>query len=368
MATPLTMRLAAWIGIPVVLIGLVAVFWRWDWFIPIVEARASAAIGRPVTIEHLHVSLGRIAEVTADGVSVANPSDWTSNDPPFTTIRRLTIQADAWGYIHGNGLALPMIGIDGPTILLAETSKGAANFRLSTSSGNGPPIKIGNIQITGGNAHIVIPNLKADFNTRIETQGEGDAARIIVEAKGTYAAQPITGRLVGGALLTLRDKKSPWPVDLTLANGPTRVALDGTIDDPTAFQGAKLRLRFSGPDLSLLEHLVGFPIPKTAAYQIAGKLDLRGFSKIRFEDFQGRLGNSDIAGTIEEHPGSTELNNKPKPDVTMDLRFWNLEDWADEETDTRPPGSPFTAWRRTRPPPGLVWTEYPQDEPDNDPP
>jgi AsmA family protein len=321
MASPRTPRLAAWIGIPVVLIGLVAIFWRWDWFIPIVEARASAAIGRPVTIEHLHVSLGRVVEITADGVSVANPPDWDSNDPPFTTIHSLTIQADAWGYLHGNGLVLPMIGIDGPAILLAETAKGAANFRLSTASGSsGPPIKIGDLQITNGNAHIVIPNLKADFNTRIETQGQGDAAKIVVEAEGTYAAQPITGRLVGGALLTLRDKKSPWPVDLNLANGPSRVALDGTIDDPTAFQGANLKLRFSGPDLSLLEHLVGFPIPKTPAYQIAGKLDLQGFSKIRFKDFQGRLGNSDIAGTIEEHPGSTELNSKPKPDVTMDLR------------------------------------------------
>ena len=51
-------------------------------------------------------------------------------------------------------------------------------------------------------------------------------------------------------------------------------------------------------------------------------------NKIRFEDFQGRLGNSDIAGTIEEQPSGTEDKGKAKPVVTMDLRS-NRVDLAD---------------------------------------
>ena len=150
----------------------------------------------------------------------------------------------------------------------------------------------------------------------------------MVDAKGTYAAQPITGRLVGGALLSMRDAKNPWPVELNLANGPTRVALDGTLQDPLAFQGANVRLRFSGPDMGLLEPLVGFPISRTVAYQISGKLDLQGFDNIRFTDFEGRLGNSDVAGTIEEQPGCREREWQAKPVVTMDLRS-NEVDLAD---------------------------------------
>ncbi|HEY1410624.1 MAG TPA: AsmA family protein, partial [Rhodopila sp.] len=318
MATLRTRRLA-WIGIPIVLIVLIVALWNWDWFIPLVQARASAALGRPVTIEHLHVRVGRTVEITADSVAVANPPDWSTDDPPFVAIRTLTVQADAWGYIRGNGLVLPLIGIDGPSVLVAETTEGAANFRLP-SGGSGTSMKIGDIRIADGNAHIVIPKLKANFNTRIETRGDGDTAKVLVEAKGTYAAQPITGRLVGGALLSLRDTQHPWPVELNVANGPTRVTLDGTIRDPLAFQGADLKLEFSGPDMELLEHLVGFPIPQTPAYQLAGKLDLEGFSKIRFRDFRGRLGNSDIEGTIEEQPGDTEKNRQAKPVVTLNLR------------------------------------------------
>jgi hypothetical protein len=309
------------IGVPLVLLVLLVVFWSWDWLIPTVQARASALIGRKVTIEHLHVRLGWIVEVTADGVVVANPPDWTDGDPPLAAIRTLTVQADAWGYIRGHGLVLPVIGLEGPTVLVAETAKGAANFRLSLGGGGGgTAVKIGDVRIAGGDAHIVIPNLKADFNARIETQGDGDGAKLVVDAKGTYAAQPVTGRLVGGALLSLRDAQHPWPVDLNVANGPTRVVLTGTLQDPMAFKGADVKLRLNGPDMALLEHLVGFPIPKTPAYQIAGKLDLQGFNKIRFEDFQGRLGNSDIGGTIEEKPSGTEENGKAKPVVTLDLR------------------------------------------------
>jgi AsmA family protein len=320
MTSSRTVRRLVWIGVPILLLVLLAVFWNWDWFIPAVQSRASAAIGRQVTISHLHVRLGRAVQVTADGVVVANPPGWPQGDPPLVSVRALTIQADPWGYLHGGGLVVPLIGLDQPRVFAAETDSGEANFRLSTKGGGGSAVKIGDVQITGGDAHVVIPRMKSDFNAHIETQGKGDAAKIVVDAKGTYAAQPITARLVGGALLSMRSASNPWPVDLDLANGPTHVALDGTLQDPLAFKGANVRLRLSGPDMGLLAPLVGFPVPRTVAYHVSGKLDLQGFDNIRFTDFKGRLGNSDVAGTIDEQPGATEVNGKTKPVVTMDLR------------------------------------------------
>lgn len=321
MANPRTVRRLAWIGVPVVLIGLLVALWNWDWFIPMVQSRVSAAIGRPVTIAHLHVRLGRVVEVAADDVVVSNPPGWPDDGPPFVSIRRLTIQADALGYLQGHGLVLPLIGLDGPKIRVAETKDGTADYHLATSKGGGgPALKIGDLRITDGDAHIVIPRMKSDFNAQIASEGEGNDARIVVEAKGTYAAQPITGHLVGGALLSLRDADHPWPVDLALANGPTHVTMKGTLQDPLAFKGADIGFRFNGPDMGLLEPLLGFPIPNTPAYQIAGKVGLEGFNKIRLEDFRGRLGSSDISGTIVEEPSGTEANGRTKPVVTLDLR------------------------------------------------
>jgi len=274
----------------------------------------------------LHVRLRRFIEVAADDVVVANPPDWAGGDPPFLSIGTLTIQADVPGYLEGRGLILPLIGLDRPRVYAAETRDGTANFRLATgggSSGNG--LKIGNLRISDGGAHVVIPGLKADFSAQVATQGQGDDAKIVADAKGTYASQPITARLVGGALLSLRDRQHPWPIDLALENGPTRVALNGTLQDPLAFKGADVRLRFSGPDMGLLEPLVGFAIPQTPAYQIAGKLNLEGMENIRFDDIQGRLGSSDVAGSIVEQPSGTEVNGKAKPVVTLNLRSNSID-------------------------------------------
>jgi hypothetical protein len=322
MANPRTVRRLAFIGVPIALLVVLAAVWNWDWFIPIVQSQASAALGRPVTIGHLHVRLRRHIEVVADDVVLGNPPDWPSGDPPFVSVGTLTIQAEVLPYLEGRGLILPLIGIDKPRVYAAETRDGAANFRLSAGSGggSGPALKIGDLRIDDGDAHVVMPKLKTDFSARVATQGEGSDAKIVVDAKGTYAAQPITARLLGGALLSLRDHEHPWPMELELANGPTKVALNGTLEDPLAFKGANVRLRFSGPDMGLLEPLVGFPIPKTPAYRIAGKLDLEGLQTIRFDDFQGRLGDSDIAGSIQERPSGTEVNGKDRPEVTLNLR------------------------------------------------
>ena len=43
-------RWLVWLGAPLLLVALLVAFWSWDWFIPLAEARASAAIGRPVKI------------------------------------------------------------------------------------------------------------------------------------------------------------------------------------------------------------------------------------------------------------------------------------------------------------------------------
>jgi hypothetical protein len=79
----------AWIGVPVVLLVLLAALWQWDWFIPIVPSRASAAIGRPVTVGHLHLRLGRAIQITANDVVVANPPGWPKDDPPLASIGSL---------------------------------------------------------------------------------------------------------------------------------------------------------------------------------------------------------------------------------------------------------------------------------------
>jgi uncharacterized protein involved in outer membrane biogenesis len=320
-------RLLAWIGIPILLLGVLAAVWNWDWFIPVVQSMASKSLGRPVTIGHLHVAPGRHITVTADDVVVANPPQWPEGDPPLARVQHLTIETALLLYLRGDGLVLPLIAVDHPVVYAAKQPDGTANFKISTGGGSGGTTpKIGKLEITDGAARVVIPKLKADFTANIATrnaQGASDEGeQIVADVKGTYAEQQIEAHIIGGALLSLRDKKTPWPIDLALVNGPTKLSLSGTLQDPVALAGANLTLKASGPDMGLLEQLTGFPIPKTLPYQIATKLDLQGLDRIRLTDMRGRMGESDIEGNLEVEPEAqaAEPGKKAKPVARADLR------------------------------------------------
>ncbi|MFH5926857.1 AsmA family protein [Roseomonas xinghualingensis] len=315
-------RWLIWTGIPAFLIFLLVVFWSWDWFIPLAERQASAALGRPVTIEHLHVRLGRVTTVSADGVRIANPEGFPEN-PPFAQAERLTAQVDVMAYWHERAVVLPSIEVTRPVVeaLAREDGSTNYNFSLGKPAGEGAPAepaspapRIGLLRVVEGKAHIVDPRLKADFNLAVATRDEESAEpRIAVEAEGTYAGQPIAGTALGGAVLALREAGKPWPIEIQLANGPTQVSLRGTLQNPLELQGADVRLELRGPDMGLLQPLTGIPIPKTTGYEVTGQLDyIEG--RVRFRDFAGKLGRSDLGGTI------TVTTGDAKPHVEADLR------------------------------------------------
>jgi uncharacterized protein involved in outer membrane biogenesis len=318
-------------GTPIILIALLITFWNWDWFIPVVDAYASSAVGRKVTLAHLHVRLGRVTQVVADDVQIANP-DGFSAPAPFVQVAHLTIQANLEEFVRHRTINLPLIDLDNPEVAAIANQAGANNYTLTLpKSGSSTPSaspEIGNLTIEDGHVHAVVPNLRTDFSLTLNTKPatgaiaqHGQQQEIAIDASGTYAGQPITGTLAGGALLSLQQTSQPYPVDLHLANGTTRVSLTGTVQDPVAFKGANLRLVFSGDNMADLFPLTGIPIPATPRFNIAGQLDYAA-NRFRFENFSGTVGNSDLGGTITEDPG------RERPDVTMDLHS-NRVDLAD---------------------------------------
>ena len=304
-------------GIVGLLIIAVLVF-RWDWLIPLVEARASAALGRQVTIQHLHVDLGRMTRIEADGVTVANPKDWPGGGN-FATIERLGLDVDVAGYIKGRGIILPVIDVQAPKVDAQRLADGRATWDLDLGGGStgsdGPGVQIGTVRIAKGHADVKMAGaIEADFKVDVKTE-DGDDGRgvIVAEAEGTYAKQPVTAAFEGGALLSLRDGKTPYPIDLRISNGGTAVGIVGTVDNPLSFAGADIKLQLAGPDMSLLFPLTGIAIPKTPPYRIGGQLNYRN-GLIKFDEFAGTVGSSDLSGSLQ-------VDTKPKrPVLTADLK------------------------------------------------
>ena len=303
---------ALWGGIPFLLIAGVIVFWNWDWFIPVVQARASAALGRTVTIQHLHLRLGRVTRVVVDGITIANPPQW--GGPPFATVQQLPTDVDVWDDIFHHQLIIPLVALAQPQVNVAQAPDGKSNYELQLASGSsGGTTQIGDVRISDGHVHAVLKKLKADFNLDIATREHGSEPQIVVTAHGTYNDAPITGQVIGGALLSLRDSAHPWPIDMHVANGDTKVALTGTLQEPLHLRGANLKLELSGQDMSQLTPLTGIPIAKTPPYRLTGNLDFAG-GHVQFRNFAGQVGKSDLEGTIDVNPG------KQRPLVDAELR------------------------------------------------
>ena len=312
------------LGVVLILAGGGLAFWRASGplLVRVVEERASATIGRKVTIGSLHISPGRIATITADDVVIANPPGWPASDPPLADIRRLVIRFGLWDYIRHRQVVIPAIDLQQPHLFVAETPDRQANYRLNVKSGGGSTAQIGALTIEGGEAHAALAPLRANFQVAIRTEQLTDRpTALYAEARGTYAGAPINARLDGGAILALRDTTTPWPVNLQVANGPIKASLQGTIVHPLALSGADLRLSFAGPSLSLLKPLIGIALPETPAFRVTGALDFANH-QVHLNSIDGRIGSSDLEGTIAVAPG------EPRPVLTANLfsRSVNLAD------------------------------------------
>jgi AsmA family protein len=314
------------LGTPLLAIALLVAFWSWDWFIPLAESRASAAVGRPVHMEHLHVKLGRISTVHVEGLRVGNPSGFP-DDPPFAEVGRATAQLDVGAFLRSREVVIPSVELDRPVVNVIGRDDGSRNyeFDFATPAGEGaeagkaPGPRIGALRINDGKARVAIAWLRSDFEVDVKTQDQdGQEPALVAEAHGTYAGQPIEAQMTGGAILNLRDEREPWPVDLHLRNGDTTFALKGTLREPLKLRGADLRVEFAGKDMANLVPLTGVPFPKTPPFRLEGKADYAE-GRVRLFDAAGKVGRSDIGGSL------TVSTAGSRPDVTADLRSRSVD-------------------------------------------
>lgn len=327
-------RIMLWTGLPLLALLVLIVLWSWAWFIPLVERQASAALGRPVTIGDLAVHPGRITEVVARDIRVANPEGFPE-DPPFATVPRLSLRVDVMEFIRHRRLVIPEIALDQPKVQLLQEADGRNNYTFpalsgpsgdqpqpAESQGEGPAI--GALRITGGEVGAKLARLGADMVVQVDTgQSQDQAEQLKAIARGTYNRQPINGELVSGAVLSLRDPNNPWPVRLQLENGKTRVSLQGHVRDPLKMAGADLRLEMAGPDMAQLTPLTGVPIPETPPYRVSGQLDYAE-GQIRFTGMQGQVGRSDLSGDLAVDPRPA----RPVVKATLRSRRVDLDDLA----------------------------------------
>jgi AsmA family protein len=244
-------------------------------------------------------------QVTLRKVRVANlPKAATPN---MVAIDEINFRIKIWRLFLGE-LNLPSLNFKAPKIDLEKFSEANANWDLPLFSSAKLAVPdersefpvIGLFSMDKGTLVYRDNPKKLSINLRLETaKGENIAKkdRYKLSGQGVLQKQPFSLEATGGSLTELRNSEAIYPLTLKIKMGDTRVNVDGTLKDPVQLTGVNARLSLGGDNLADLFYLTGIPLPPTPPYQIKGRLQKQQ-AVWKFEDFNGRVGDSDLSGDL----------------------------------------------------------------------
>ena len=177
---------------------------------------------------------------------------------------------------------LPSLVLRKPEVVIEKGDNGQLNWALGEAPAAASAAKeaiepdnrfetplIGRLEVTDGKLSYRDPKRKLELDGTVSTaMGKaGEQPQAELELKGKLEGQPLTLRFVGGSVVMLRDTEQPYPLDLDVTFGATKLKAKGTVMDPFQWTGADVQLSLSGPrprrHLSAARH----PRPGHAALQ-----------------------------------------------------------------------------------------------------
>lgn len=341
-----------------IVILLIATF-DWNRLKPTINQKVSTELNRPFAIRG---DLGVVWErqkqetgwrswvpwphVHAEDVILGNPPDI----PEVTMVHLPRVEATlAPLALLTKTVWLPWIKLVKPDARLIRLSEKTNNwtFNLAQDKNTDPNAKpsawsfrLDNILFDQGRIAIDDKVRKADITILIDplgkplpfsevtgTKGKADKSSVGdyvfgLKAQGRYNGEPLTGTGKIGGMLALRSESTPFPVQADFRSGNTRVAFSGVVNEPMKMGGVDLRLKFSGDSLGDLYDLTGVLLPDTPPFETDGrlvaKIDAEKSSVFDYRGFNGRIGDSDIHGSL------TYTTGKPRPKLEGDVESRQL--------------------------------------------
>ena len=354
-----TRKTLAWIGGIVVLlvVVLVVIISTFDWnrLKPTINAKVSEVLHRPFAING-NLAVRWLREdgqggwrawvpwphVIAEDLTLGNP-DW-SKTPEMASLKQVELRLSPLALLSQT-VAIPRIDLKEPKAKLERLADGRANwtFTFDAADPNAEPsnwkVDIGAIGFDKGQVSLNDQTLKTRLDVLIdslgkpipfsEIVGEKEAKKsqdkgavpqdyaFALKVNGEYHGQKLHGTGKIGGLLALRDTNQPFPLQAQVSIADTKVALAGTLTDPLDLGALDLRLKLAGSSLSNLYPLTGVTLPDSPPYSTDGHLTAKlreaNGATFTYENFNGKIGSSDIHGDL------SFAASKPRPKLTGKL-------------------------------------------------
>ena len=198
-------------------------------------------------------------------------------------------------------VVVPEVHLEGAEVNLEQDAEGNKNWILEKEKDEQKKeSRVVIEKLTVSNGHVNYDDayneidLQADLNT--------DETGLVFATKGTYQGNPVTASGHTGHVLSLRDASAPFPIKAQAQIGDTKLSVDGNITELVGLKGVNTQITLSGSSLSDLYDIVNVALPQTRAYSTSGRL-IRDGTVVRYENFTGKVGGSDIGGTIQVDTG-----------------------------------------------------------------
>ena len=293
-----------------------AILLTYDWnrARPWLGARASEALQRPVelrgprTLTWQKLPLPPQARswrdhipwphLVARDVHVGNPAGLPAGD---------TAAAQALGFslnpfaLLGHKIAIPELRFDEPRLDLLRQADGRNNWTLPKRPPSAWRMELDRLVFTRGTIELRDAQQDIAATAHVDTLDNDPRYRVRWTLAGKWNKQDISGKGKTGAVLALRDTGLPFPIQADAKVGLVSVAAEGTLTNPAQLAAIDLQLKVSGASAARRYARTGLLLPETPPFTTAGRLRghlAEGASQWTYEHFTGRVGDSDIAGTL----------------------------------------------------------------------
>tara|TARA_R110001599_G_scaffold64023_3_gene178823 strand:- start:437877 stop:439949 length:2073 start_codon:yes stop_codon:yes gene_type:complete len=312
----------------VVIFAVVLLTFNWNHLKPTINQRVSEATGRTFEIRgDLDLNWQRVSDETgwhawipwprlsAQDVVMSNP-DWTKTGPQMLNLKQVAASINPWPLL-AKSVSLRDLNIEGLTLNLERTATNQNNWTFKRDEEDETPspwsFDIGKLQAKEVALRYLDPANKLDLTAKLDTLDQVDAKNFGTQFKlsGSYNKAPISGGGKAGSVLSLRDKEAVFPVSADLQIGKNRIAIDGTVTQPTAVTAIDMHLLLAGESMANLYPLTGVLLPDTPPYEtkgrLVGKMGGADGGEWTYEKFTGKVGSSDLSGTLHY------VFKKPRP-------------------------------------------------------
>lgn len=296
-------------GLAAVCVAAAALF-DWNQARGLIAAEIKHRTGRDLAIEgNLGVDLFSLEpRVRAERVTLGN-ADW-GEGRPMLTADAVEFSVSLRDLVRGK-IVFPDVSLKAPAVLLERDALGRRNWILDPSrQQTGASPQIVRLQVDSGQIEFKDAMSNTALRARLGTLADGKYG-IRFSAEGRISGIPVAASGAGGALLTLLDAGTPYPLRLKSTIGGTSIEAEGTLYGVATLSGVDARFSIVGRNLASLSDPLQIALPPTAPYRLTGRL-VRSGSTWRFEGFRGSVGRSDLGGdlSVDTAPKRTMLRGK----------------------------------------------------------